>query len=131
MKQHKKIATLSALALAVTLSACGGGGDAEAGSPTAFSVVPAASTYTAPVGTAAGVCVSGGSATIFVYGGVAPYRLDNTSPDTLYVDKASVSDRGGSFNVTVTGGCMTTVPIVIVDKLDNRIQYTVTNAPRS
>lgn len=130
--KSKKIATaLSLLMVGLALSGCGGGGDAAAGSPTAFSVVPSTTTYTAATGSPAGVCYSGGSATVFIYGGSAPYRIDNTSPDMLHVDKTTVSDRGGSFVVTVIGGCMTTVPIVVVDKLDHQVTYTVTNAPAS
>lgn len=131
MMPTKIAAALSMIMLSAALAGCGGGGDASAGSPTAFSVVPNTTTHTAPTGSPAGVCYSGGSAKIFIYGGAAPYRIDNTSPDILNVDTATVSDRGGSFTVTVTGGCMTTIPIVVVDKLDHTVTYTVTNAPAS
>ncbi len=127
MKQTKIYASLSLLALAVSLASCGGGGDAEAGSPTALSLVPSTLTFTAPpVGTSVGTCPGGGTATIFVYGGVAPYRLDNTVPNFIALSTNSVSDRGGSFTLTTLGGCISPGNIVVVDKLDKQITLTIT-----
>ena len=128
MKPSKLTAPLL-LATASVLSACGGGGDDQAGSPTAFSTVPSTTTFTAPVGTTAGVCVGGGTSQIFVYGGAAPYRIDNTVPAYVNVDKTQVSDRGGSFTVTALGPCVASGQIVIVDKLNNTITLSVTNSP--
>jgi hypothetical protein len=129
MKQMKLHAAIASTILLASLAGCGGGGDAEAGSPTVFSVVPSTVTFTAPVGTTPGVCLAGGTQTVFIYGGAAPYQIDNTSPSSLSVDKTQVSDTGGSFTVTVTGGCLTTIPVVVKDKLNNIVQFTVTNGP--
>jgi hypothetical protein len=131
MKSRKILKLTWALAPAVLMTACGGGGDAEAGSPTTFSVSPDTVTFTAPTGTAAGVCLSGGTSTHFVYGGSAPYRIDNTVPDYLSIDKTEVSDRGGSFTITVTGGCLGPGTINVVDKLDHVVTLTVNNKPAS
>jgi hypothetical protein len=129
MKQHAGSLALGSIVLVGVLSACGGGGDDEAGSPTTFSVQPASVSFTAPAGTATGVCVAGGTQDVFVYGGAAPYRVDNTVPAYVSVDKTNVDSRGGSFRITVTGGCLTDGTIVVVDKLDNQVVFTVNNAP--
>jgi len=131
MQLRKLPMTLWALAPMVLLASCGGGGDEEAGSPTAFSVSPSTVTFTAPTGTAAGVCLAGGTSLIFVYGGTAPYRIDNTVPDYVSIDKTEVSDRGGSFTITVVGGCLSPGNINVVDKLDHVVTLTVNNKPAS
>ena len=127
MKHTMLNATVPLIALLASLVACGGGGDAEAGSPTAFSVIPTSTTFTAPVGTPAGACLGGGSTEVFVYGGVAPYRIDNTVPRYVSVNVAQVDNRGGSFVVTALGTCLTTGSIVVVDKLDHIVSFTVSN----
>ncbi|MES2993588.1 MAG: hypothetical protein V4844_19345 [Pseudomonadota bacterium] len=112
------------VALLGSLSGCGGGGDDEAGSPTAFSVQPTTATVTSTSSTA---CSAGYVGEFFVYGGVAPYRLNNTVPDAMVLDRTTVSDRGGSFQVSFTGICVSPALIVIVDKLDNQIVLTLNN----
>jgi hypothetical protein len=119
---------LLAVASMAALVSCGGGGD-ESGSNTTFSVVPATVTFSAPVGTPAGVCVGGGTAEIFVYGGTAPFRIDNTAKDYLAVDRATVDSKGGSFTVMTLGGCISPGQIVVVDNLDRQVTVTVSNKP--
>jgi hypothetical protein len=121
---------LLAVASATGLSACGGGGN-ESGSPTAFSAVPSTVTFTAPKGTTAGVCTGGGSSQIFVYGGVAPYRLDNTLPAYITLDRTTVDQKGGFFTVTTTGPCVNPGQVVVIDSLDHQIVVTVINQPAS
>jgi hypothetical protein len=130
MKTGMQAAVFSAMVAATVLAACGGGGDDEAGSPTAFSIVPSTVTFTAPpAGTSVGVCPGGGTATIFVYGGAAPYRIDNTVPDFIALSTGTVNDRGGSFTITTLGGCVSPGNIVVVDKLGNNVTLTVTTTP--
>jgi len=129
--QHVGSLTVASLLFAGVLAACGGGGDDQAGSVTAFSVQPATVTFTAPSTAASGVCVGGGTQDVFVYGGAAPYRIDNTVPDYVDVDKAQVGDRGGSFRLTTRAGCLENGTIVIVDKLDKQVTFTVNNKPNS
>src|SRR5438045_3160587 len=116
---------------AASLSSCGGGGknEDESGSPTTFSVVPAAITVTGtplvgvPTGTL-GVCGAGSAGEVFIYGGVPPYRIDNTSTDTLAVSTNTVDHKGGSFTVTVlAGGACPLDPglIGVVDSLDHQL----------
>jgi hypothetical protein len=131
MKIAKLNPIYSLLVMAVSLSACGGGGDDAAGSPVAFTTSPTTTSFTAPTGTTAGVCVGGGQAVVFVYGGAAPYRIDNTIPGYATVDKTQVGDRGGSFTVTMTGPCVTAGLINVVDKLNNFVSFSVDNKPAS
>jgi hypothetical protein len=119
----------NSLALALALStlllatACGGGDDDEAGSLTPLSVVPSDITVTGP----AGFCPGAGTiGKVFIYGGTAPYRIDNTNPDFVTTDKSSVGDRGGSFTVTSLGqGCLDTGPIVVRDKNERQVIVTI------
>jgi hypothetical protein len=131
MKIAKLNPICSLFVTAVSLAACGGGGDDAAGSATAFTTVPTTTTFTAPIGTAPGMCLAGGSTTVFVYGGAAPYQIDNTTAGAVAVDKSQVGDRGGSFTVTTTNSCITGGSIVVKDKLDNIVTFSVDNKPAS
>jgi len=124
----------AAVASAALLIACGGGGDDKAGSPTAFSIVPDEIGLSVPDGNPDGLpqgtCYStsgGAGGRVYVYGGAAPYRIDNTSPDYVTVDRTTVAHRGDFFLVDFTGGCTDSAIIVIVDALDNQVQLKLTN----
>ena len=127
MKLKRSTATVALLvSAAALLNGCGGGGDDEAGSPTAFSVSPTTLTVNVPTGSTG--CYVGFVGTIFVYGGSAPYRLDNTAPDAIQLDRGTVDERGGSFNVSfINGVCLAPGTINIVDKLDHVITLTLNN----
>lgn len=112
---------LMALVVAA-LAGCGGGGDAEAGAPTALGVQPSTITVT-------GSCGPAYAGQVFVYGGAGPYRLDNTAPDLVSLDKANVDGPGGSFNVNYLGGCFSPVLVVVVDKLNRQVVLTLNNKP--
>lgn len=126
--------------MAGLLAACGGGGDDEAGAPVALNIQPTTITLTALAaasgGPPAGTCgtqtdVSAGL--VYIFGGAAPYKLKNTAPDRVMLDKEEVGDRNGSFSVTYlqNGGCFDPVLIVVVDKLNNQVTLTLSNKPAS
>ena len=118
MKLKSLTATVPLITLVCALAACGGSSD-DAGSPTAFSVVP--QTLTVTSGTA-GTCYAGYVGEIFVYGGAAPYRLDNTVPDSVVLSKTTVDHRGESFTVSYTGAaCFDPATVVVVDSLDKQV----------
>ncbi len=96
IKNHAGSLALACLLFAAALAACGGGGDDDAGSQTTFSVQPDTVTFTSTTT----VCAGGGNQDVYVYGGTAPYRIDNTVPDYVTVDKNQVDSRGGHFTVT-------------------------------
>jgi hypothetical protein len=135
MKQLNMYVGIPLLMLVASVAGCGGGDDAEAGSPTAFAVVPSTFTLTAPTvangGPAVGTCVSGDAGTYYIYGGAAPYRLDNTMPSAVILNKSTVDDAGGSFSVILDGreGCVKNATVVITDKLNNRVLLTLNNSP--
>ena len=114
---------------AVALVACGGSGDDDAGSLTALSVQPSSISVTAAAGSASGVCGAGSVGQAFVYGGTAPYRLDNTLPGNIALDRGTVDSRGGAFSITYLGGCFTNIPIVIVDQLNRQTILTLNSNP--
>jgi hypothetical protein len=118
-------AALLTMCVAV-LAACGGGDKDEAGSPTAFSAVPDEITLTGPD---ADTCGAGYAGRIFVYGGSAPYRIDNTLPDYVVVTPNKVdSTRDGNnyFDVTyTTAACLENIPLVIVDALGKKIEISL------
>jgi len=126
---------LLSVASVAALASCGGGGD-ESGSPTAFSIVP--DTFTiegdppapgSPAGTK-GTCAVGGPAVeVFVYGGTAPFRIDNTLPAYVSINKQTVQHKGESFSLTFLGGCFDAGKIAVVDSLDNQVVLTLTNKP--
>jgi hypothetical protein len=119
--------TAAILVLMGSVAGCGGGGDAEAGSPTALGVQPKTTTVTV-IGGDTSPCASGYIGEYFVYGGAAPYRLDNTAPDLIALNKNQVNERGGSFSVNyVGGGCFAPVLIVIVDALDHQVVLELNN----
>lgn len=128
MKKSNSSWAVALLVLTTVMAGCGGSNDDEAGSPTEFSVVPAEVTFTAGVGTPTGVCVAGGSQTVFIYGGSAPYRIDNTVPDVVSSNKAEVGERGGNFVVTVTQpACLTTAIVAVKDARGVVVEFKISN----
>jgi hypothetical protein len=138
----RMLVTSAAAAVLVSVVACGGGGDDEAGSSTPFSAQPSTLTITAAASSAGGpptgLCGAGYAGEVFIYGGVAPYQIDNTTPDAVAVSKTQVGDRAGSFSVSFTaasasspgiGTCVSPALIIVRDKLDKQIIVTVNNKP--
>ena len=141
MKLRKSKARIPMFALLGSLAACGGGGDDDAGSKTAFSL-------SATTLTLSGGCPGGYVADVFVYGGAAPYRLDNTFPDVVKVSTmpsptdpstqpafedvtttTEVTDRGGKFSVWFKpGGCFSPGIVKVIDKNDRQVTLTLTHS---
>jgi hypothetical protein len=121
-------------AIAAVLTSCGGSGTTdESGSPTAFRIVPDTVGVTgapppvgAPSGTK-GTCAVGGTTEVFVFGGTAPYRIDNTVPLYVRLNKTTLQAKGESFTVTFLGGCLDPGQVVVVDHLDRQVVLTLTN----
>jgi hypothetical protein len=139
MKLNLVCRTACLLASAALLSSCGGGDD-EAGAPGAFSITP--STVTLNVGPSLAdpeACGEPGAvyfaSEVFVYGGAAPYRLDNTQPGTVILTDRNqnpiteVGSPGGSFLVWAAGGsCLATGQVVVVDVTNKLVTLSVTIA---
>lgn len=102
----------------VTLVSCGGGGDI-AGDTDEFSVSPDAvkftdnETRTTNVDSCIGVR---GARTVFtIVGGQAPFRIVNSSPQYMDVDKTEVSGKDPKFTVTMNGGCGDPLTVLVLD----------------
>jgi hypothetical protein len=111
------------LATAALLTSCGVGGDDEAGGPTEFSIVPSSIDVTGPTG----LCAVGTAGEVFIFGGVAPYKIKNTVPGFVSVNKTEVTHRGESFTVTFIAGCLDPGNIAVEDALGNVLTLTLTN----
>jgi hypothetical protein len=119
----KRIAPV--LLAAAVVAGCGGGtDDNEAGAPAAFNVQPSA---LALKGGSPTTCYDGFAVEAFVYGGTAPYYINNTYPDVMILNKNKIDSAGGSFTVTMNGGCFASGTIVIVDKLNRQTTLVISS----
>ena len=139
MKLNLVRRTACLLASAALLASCGGNPE-EAGAPAGLSITP--STITLNVGASLADpegCGEPGAiyfaSEVFVYGGAAPYRLDNTQPGTIILTDRNqnpiteVGSPGGSFMVWAAGGgCLATGQVVVVDVTNKLVTLTVTIA---
>lgn len=97
----KLIKLFSVVAASTVLVACGGGGD-NAGNLTEFSTNVDEWT----VKSAAPGCSTGGAEKwVTIIGGQAPFRIRNSSPDNLQVDRTEVTGKDPMFKMTTLGGC--------------------------
>jgi len=140
MKLNLVRRTACLLASAALLASCGGNPE-EAGAPAGMSITP--STITLNVGASLADpegCGEPGAtyfaSEVFVYGGAAPYRLDNTQPGTIILTDRNqnpiteVGSPGGSFLLWAQpdGGCLNPGQVVIVDTTNKLVTLTVTIA---
>ena len=88
-----------------------------------FFSVPDTVTFTGPDNQH---CASGLTSEIFVFGGVAPYTISNSSPNAFQTNTNVVGASGGSFRVTAGGICGTAV-IGITDTTGRTIQVNLSN----
>lgn len=131
---------LGTLAVAGALTtACGGGDNESAGSVTAFSVSPSSITWTGSPGSCASFSPSG--LLVYVYGGAAPYRLNNANPsgvelrsnldpdpNVLEPITDTVAAPGGSFEVIFTGVvCVKPGTVTVVDQTGKVVTLTLTS----
>ncbi len=124
MTNKKTFSLLVAAAACAVLSGCGGSGSPDDGqSP--LRVEPGQITLQS----ATSSCPPApSSVTVFALGGVAPYSLRNPLPSQVSLDKDSIANTGEGVKVTFTGGCMTTIPLVFIDKIGNTTSVSMTYA---
>lgn len=100
------------------LVSCGGGGDI-AGDTDEFSVAPDAVKFTDKKKRTTNVdsCIGvRGDRTVFtIVGGQSPFRIINSSPQYMSVDKTEVSGKDPKFTVTMTGSCGDPLTILVLD----------------
>jgi hypothetical protein len=121
IRSHGAIAA-ALLVGAFSLSGCGGGGN-ESGPSDSLHAAPAAF----KVGTV-GACYAGQGPTVFVYGGQPPYKLANSAPLGMALEKDSLTYSGEGFIVFLSGACMEGMPITIEDDMGRLSEVLVTNS---
>lgn len=94
------------------LASCGGGGDV-AGDVDEFSVAPPKVKF--GVLTCATKDTYGYETLFTIVGGTPPYRIHNSWPDSLSVDRVEVSGKDPVFKVTTLDGCMDPGVITVLD----------------
>jgi len=115
------------VAVAAGMVACGGGGN-ESGPPDALLASPTAVTVSGPPGSQ--TCYSGTGPTVFVYGGQPPYKLANSAPPAMTLDKAVLNNSGDGVVITfINGTCLSTIPITVEDAMGRVLSVPVSNTP--
>lgn len=116
----------TALVSLATLSACGGGGDIAA-SPSTFSVFPSAASFASLVPGDAYCEHGGGASTVVnIVGGTPPYRIINTAPDYMIVDKSVAEGKNPQFTVVARNACSSKSQVLILDYHSNSTTFSLT-----
>lgn len=128
MSLQKTFSALTFVASACLVTACGGGGGSLNDGLTPLrtegqSVTLQSATASCPPA-ASGV-------TLYVFGGVAPYTLRNTVPDQVGLSNNSIGSAGEGVSVRFLGGCLTSVPLVVVDKNGTTVSVPLSYLPSS
>ena len=122
MTTFLSLASTATLACPLLLSACGGGGN-ESGPPDAIQLSPNNVTVTGPIG----ACASGTGPKVFIYGGTPPYKLRNSLPTGMVLDRSGVQDSGQGFQITFNGTCMSSIPVSVEDDMGRIAEVMVSN----
>lgn len=115
------------VATACLLAACGGGGSLDDGQTplrTEGQSVTLQSATTSCPAVATGV-------TVFVFGGTPPYTLRNTVPQQVALSTTSIGNAGEGVSLRFLGGCLTNVPLVVVDKIGATVSVPLNYLPAS
>lgn len=119
---YKIINGIFVVALSFSLLACGGGGN-ESGPADSIQLSIAEVEVGAP-----GVCATGVGPIVHIFGGRPPYKLSNSVPLGMQLDKSSVAESGEGFTITfINGVCMKKMPITIEDNMGRIAQVVVSN----
>ena len=78
-------------------------------------------------GSFTGVCANNISAVVYVFGGVPPYQIANTSGEFFSVSNDFLDHSGDNFAVTARGVCSAGFPIVVRDSAGHTATVTVSN----
>ncbi|ARN19453.1 hypothetical protein [Piscinibacter gummiphilus] len=119
--------TAAAAVAIVLLASCGGGDDAEAGSPTEFSVLPNKLDITAPAGSTTCAVDNTGRAKFTVMGGAGPYQI-KSSDGSLIPHPNKVEKQGDQFTIELTGACFNPATLTVIDALNDVVTVTITNS---
>lgn len=118
MKFQKQ--SLASLGLIVLLSACGGGGGDENDGQNPLSLSPA------EVEIASAGCAGGAEIDITIVGGVGPFHLKNPVASAIALSAETVSASVRRFRLTTRGGCLSKIPVLVLDSDGNATEFQVT-----
>lgn len=108
------------------LASCGGGDDAEAGSPMEFAVEPDTRNITVPAGSTSCGVDSSGTFKFTIVGGAGPYRIKSSNAGMIPVPDV-VEKQGDQFTIQLTGTCFDPALLTVFDALNKVVTVTVTN----
>jgi hypothetical protein len=91
--------TLAAAGAVALLVSCGGGGDI-AGDSTEFSVTPEEFNLTLTAGTSCSAASTLKPVIVTIVGGQGPFRIVNSSPEALSIDKTQATGKDPQFRVS-------------------------------
>lgn len=119
-RRRARIPAWTAAALVAVLAGCGGGGN-ESGPAETLEAMPNA----VSVGVT-GDCSEGMGPTVTVWGGQPPYKLTNSMPTGMTLDKSRLTYSGEGFTIRfINGVCMTNMPISIEDDMGRLLHVLV------
>lgn len=101
--------------ISAALVSCGGGGG-DAGDATEFAAVPDAVNIKAGDGDLSCQGTAGIQTTFTIVGGQPPFRVVNSFPQYLYLDRTEVSGQDPKFKVTTLTGCGEDLTILVLDQ---------------
>jgi hypothetical protein len=109
------------LVVAAALASCGGGGPV-AGDAEGFSVSPESTTWTVSSCASSG----GGYTVVTINGGQPPFRIVNSAPQFITVDRTEVTGKDPTFRVSTLRGCGEDLAVTVIDYHSRTAVYSVT-----
>jgi len=100
----------AAVMTSVVLASCGGGGPV-AGDATGFAVFPEEVKWKVSSCARSG----GGETTVAINGGQPPFRIVNSAPQFIAVDRTEVTGKDPTFRVTTLRGCGDGLSVTVFD----------------
>lgn len=118
----KKLKIAAALVSAIVLVSCGGGGDV-AGDVGEMSLTPDAVKFGPTSDCSA---FTGESFWVTISGGQAPFRIHNTFPSYMQIDRTEATGKDPRFKVTMLQGCGEDISIAVYDYHSKQANVEVT-----
>jgi hypothetical protein len=109
------------IAVAFSLTSCGGGGDI-AGDSSEFAVSPKENKLDLPAGSFCSDASIVPPVVVTIIGGQPPYRIVNSSPEALVIDKTEATGKDPQFKVSYFSNAVVCVNPGVVTVLDYHSQ---------
>lgn len=109
------------IAVVFSLASCGGGGDI-AGDSSEFAVSPKENKLDLPAGSRCRDAAGAPPVVVTIIGGQPPYRIVNSSPEALVIDKTEATGKDPQFKVSYFPNAVLCVNPGVVTVLDYHSQ---------